>query len=237
MAKTPCVGGVQWSTEMACHDMKQEAGGWACSRCGHMADNARVRTAAVTRCPVACFRFGGARSNAAEWWMRGLVGLLGLYGRAAEESDVLEETDQAAGSPPASQGVGMREHVVHQGAPEVRAAASQRAPFLAAYATHRLVGAAGCTFCLRCGETPRDNRRVREMLSQPCPRLVPVQEMPVRMKVMVRELGPELVQPLERPLRATERTRIGELARHGERLAGRRASWERLLARGGECLV
>ena len=169
--------------------------------------------------------------------MRGLVGILGLYSRAAEEGDITENTDLAVALPPVREGVGMQGRVVHQGAPEERAVGSQRAAFLAAYATHRLVGAAGCSFCLRCGETPRDNRRVKEMMSQPCPRLVPEQEMPVRMRVMVRELGPELVQPLERPLNASELTRIRELARHGERLAGRRASWERLLARGGECLV
>ena len=243
MAKTSCVGGVQWSTEMAHHEMRQEAGSWACTRCGHAADNARVRAAAASRCPVACFRLNGERSRAAEWWMRGLVGMLGLYGRAATDDDVPGDTCSEGEQPPTHEGARKRRRVDRHADPVTGVAgsssssSSQRAVLLSAYTTHRLIGAAGCSFCLRCGETPRDNRRAKVMLGLRCASLVPEQEMPARMLALVRVVGPEGVQPLGRPLNAVETERLRGLARQGELLAGRRASWERLLARGGECLI
>ena len=217
--------------------MRQEAGNWTCTRCGHTADNAHVVAATTTRCPVACFRLNGERSREAEWWMRGLIGMLGLYGRAATDDDMLGGDHSEDDQPPTAEGVRKRRLVDSLANPEAGVAGSQRAAVLLAYATHRLIGAAGCSFCLRCGEAPRDNRRVRDMLRLPCASLVPEKEMPVRLLVMVREMGPDGVQPIERPFNAVETERLRGLARQGELLAGRGDSWKRLLARGGECLI
>ena len=87
------------------------------------------------------------------------------------------------------------------------------------------------------GRPARDNRRVSDLNGLPCPRVLPVQDMPVRALVAARELGLGGVKPTGKALSASEANRVEQLAEQGALLAREGASWGRLQQRGGECLV
>ena len=144
LARTPCDKGAPWQVETVKHDMRQTDDHWACGRCGHVSDNAHVAAAARARCPVPRFTLAGVDSRDAAWWMRGLLGLAGLYSRAAEPPrEPVEALDEAPPAPPRGGGNARQRYTTNQGQEgEVRAAPGRTA-FLAAYASHRPVWAAG----------------------------------------------------------------------------------------------
>ena len=108
---------------------------------------------------------------------------------------------------------------------------------LAAYKGHRVVSVAGCYFCLRCGATPRDHRRVQVFECQPCRGLVDARDMPPRVLTAMREMGPSRVLPRGRPVNSEEQERLAALELCGVRQADVGSAWVRLLERGGECLM
>ena len=236
LARTPC-DGLVWQAEATMHDMRHDGTRWECSRCGHTTDTAAVERALRTKCPVPRFTQGGEEKAAAALWMRSVLGLVGLYRRAASTEDAPADPSEeppADGDPrPAKR---RRVSEDSQGA-QASVAQGDRG-FLVGYVSHRVVGASGCFFCLRCGETPRDNRRLSGLESSPCPRVLPAQDMPVRVLVATNVAGPEGVKPTGKSFTHLETDRIRQLAEQGARLAQAGvADWARLLQRGGECLM
>ena len=237
LARRSCVHGGHWQTSRGTHDLHSRGDHWECRRCGHRSDNAHAGAAKRAQCPVPAFFAASGHSTGAEAWYRGVLGWMGLWRRAGEtEEDPLAHHGEPPLAPgPARQGV--KRARVEPAVPHAQASRPATRAFLPAYADHRMLDAAGCTFCLRCGDTARDDRRIPEMAGQPCKSQAPAVDLSVGVKVALGELGPEAATPKGRPLSEPERGRLAELSALGRRLACGPAKWPRLHGRGGESLI
>ena len=217
----------QWQSVQ--HDLVQCGRLWRCRSCGMQADKGHRQAAERAKCPVPMCLNDGIRDKAKEATARDWLGYFALWHTMAygKPGMIHPPAGEAVPDPPDRpdrEPAAAREH------PQLRVPAMPLVPFGRAYHTHRPVQTGGVRFCVRCGGTPRDNRRWLVWAQERCDHEVPLARWGYRVRHVVGKIADGQLSVTGEGNNA----RLATILAEAEQRRPSEGHWQRLLGRACE---